>query len=148
MALAEKGPPKGLRITGATIQGRLDFEGCTLPRPLLLGACTIADGITLRRATAMDLGFQVCPLIGGIEGGGLKVDNDLFLRRSTITGRVFLAGAKIGGNLECNGATLDGGEGNAMNADRLEVKGGVFLRDGFSAKGVADQACHDRGFGR
>lgn len=138
LALAEKGHPKGLSIKGATIQGRLDFEDCTLPRPLFLSACTIADGITLDRARAVVLGFQDCPLIGGIEGGRLKVDNSLFLRRSTIKGRVFLIGAKIGGALSLIAATLDGGAGDALIADRLEVKGGLFLRDGFSAKGVVD----------
>jgi len=37
--------PKGLRIRGATIDGRLDFEDRTLPRPLFLNKCNITDGI-------------------------------------------------------------------------------------------------------
>ncbi|ARJ65333.1 hypothetical protein WV31_06540 [Magnetospirillum sp. ME-1] len=137
-ALAENGHPRGLRIKGATIQGRLDFEDCTLPRPLWLSACAIADGIVLLRAKAVVLGFYDCPLIGGIEGGDFKVDNSLFLRGSTIKGRVFLIGAKIGGDLDCVGVTLDGGRGGAFEGEHLEIKDGMFLRDGFSAKGVVN----------
>jgi hypothetical protein len=50
-------------------------------------------------------------------------------------GAVWLLGAKIGGQLDCSGATLTNENGHALFADRAEINGHVFLRDGFSATG-------------
>ena len=52
------------------------------------------------------------------------------------TGAVRLLGAKIGGQLDCSGATLTNEGGDALFADGAEITGGVFLRDGFSATGA------------
>ena len=82
------------------------------------------------------LSFQKCPMIGGIEAGSLRTTGTMFLRHSAITGRVFLGGAEIGGNVECDDTTLEGTDGDALIAHRLTVTGDLFLRDGFSAKGA------------
>lgn len=129
------GHPKGLRVKGATIQGRLDFDDCILARPLLLASCTIAGGISLRRAKAKMLGFQNCPEIGGIEGDSLEVQGHFLLRRSKFTQQVFLLGGRVGRNLECDGAKMDGGKVASLQADGLEVGGALFMRGGFVAKG-------------
>src|SRR5260370_835767 len=57
-------------------------------------------------------------------------------------GQVRLSAARIGGNLECDGATLvnparpdDSESGLALIADGAIITGGVFLRNGFSAAG-------------
>lgn len=131
VALAEHGHPKGLRIIGATIQGNLDFEDCTIPRPVGLVECIIAGNINLHRANGNVLGFFSCPLIGSIGANRLELSRSLFLHKSTIRGALKLIGARVGGDLRLNGATLDGG----LDADRLEVRGGLFLCDGFSANG-------------
>lgn len=128
--------PKGVQIMGATIIGELDFEDRTLTRPLWLERCAITDGITLDRARARVLGIQDCPDIGGIAADSLYLASSLFLRGSTVTGRVFLVKADIGGNLDCDRAHLDGGNGPALQADGLKVCGDLFLQDGFKAKGT------------
>ena len=51
-------------------------------------------------------------------------------------GEVRLPGTEIGGALSCEGATLDGGGGDALSADGARVAGGLFLRDGFKASGA------------
>jgi len=68
------------------------------------------------------------------------VNGSMFLSKpahgSTFKGEVGLAGAFIGSNLECDGSTFENPGGIAIRADRIKVVGGVFLRNGFSAKGA------------
>ncbi len=126
---------KGVRIKDATIEGQLDFEDRTLTRPLILVGCAIAAGICLDRSRAAVLSFVDCPEIGGIAANSLVTEASLFLRGSKVTGRVSLVGARIDGALDCDGATLDGNGGNALDGDGLHVAGGLFLRGGFFATG-------------
>ena len=51
-------------------------------------------------------------------------------------GEVRLPAADIGEELGCIGAEFSNPGGNALIADRLKVKGGVFLRGGFKATGA------------
>ncbi len=57
----------------------------------------------------------------------------------TAEGCVSLHGAKIGGNLECDGAHLanhtENGSGNALLAQGAEIGGAALLRNGFTAEG-------------
>jgi hypothetical protein len=48
---------------------------------------------------------------------------------------VRLLGARIGGDLECSGGAFKNPGKNALSADRADVKGGVFLSEGFNAEG-------------
>ena len=43
--------------------------------------------------------------------------------------------ASIGGNLECQGGKFINSQGYALNAEDTDIKGGVFLRNGFEANG-------------
>ncbi len=47
-------------------------------------------------------------------------------------------GAQIGGNLECIQGTFANPTGTAFNGERINVKGSVFLRDGFAADGEVE----------
>ncbi len=80
---------------------------------------------------------------GRFEGGGgdalsadgAEITGDLFMRerrfRFHSTGEVRLIGATIGGDLSCTGGRFDAGVGgDAINADRLRVSGGVFFSAG------------------
>jgi len=46
-----------------------------------------------------------------------------------------MLGAEIGGDLSCIGGTFSNEKGDALSADRIKVKGGVFLKDKFTATG-------------
>lgn len=54
-------------------------------------------------------------------------------------GAISLIGARLGGNLECDAATLSNtttdGTGVALAAENAEIGGAVLLRHGFVAKG-------------
>ncbi|HRF57285.1 MAG TPA: hypothetical protein PLV58_07795, partial [Campylobacterales bacterium] len=47
-------------------------------------------------------------------------------------------GAQIGSNLECTKGTFENPNGDALTCNGAEIKGGVFLTDGFNAKGKVD----------
>ena len=53
-------------------------------------------------------------------------------------GTVRLRGARIGGQLNCDGARLRNDSGPALNASGLQVDQDMWLRGGFTATGVGD----------
>jgi hypothetical protein len=76
-----------------------------------------------------------------LHGDRLHVDNSLFLRsgfKATgegLSGTIRLVGAHVGGNVECDSATLINRTGPALNGDRLRVDNSMFLREKFDATG-------------
>jgi hypothetical protein len=99
-----------VNLMGATIGGDLDCTGGTFNNPK-------DYALSLQR---------------------IDVKGEIFLSHGFISnGEVGLAGAKIGGDLNCIEGTFtkptEGSE--ALSADGIEVKGDVFMRDGFHAIG-------------
>lgn len=87
----------------------------------------------------------------GMEGTGLalqayalSVTGSVFLRkRFSAKGGVSLYGARIGGNLDCDGGTFENAvqkgiqsAGTALNVGTARVAGGFFLRSNFYGKGA------------
>ena len=74
-------------------------------------------------------------IVPGLFADRLEAKGGVFLRGVKATGEVRLLGAKLGGDLDCTGATFraekdaKGNPRDALAADGLEAKGGVFLRD-------------------
>ena len=72
-------------------------------------------------------------MLPGFEADGLEVKGSVFLRDTISTEQVRLFGAKIGGTLDCNGATFSAEEGapsdpeTAFHADGIDVNGQVSL---------------------
>ena len=107
-----------VRLPGAVIGGRLYFDGARLSNP---------GGRALAAAR-------------------LTVGQDMFCRNQRVPGdeqpfrgegRVILAGARIGGNLECDRAQLHNDSGPALEADSLQVDHSMLLRE-FAATGAGD----------
>ena len=77
-----------------------------------------------------------------LSADGLEAGVGVGLGGVTATGTVRLLGAKLGGGLDCDGATFraetdaEDNPGNALSADGAEVKGALFLREGSSFAGV------------
>ncbi|WP_103347806.1 hypothetical protein [Amycolatopsis sp. CA-128772] len=98
----------GVSLSGARVDGYLDFDGATLTNP---------DGLAL-------------------YADSLRVDQSVYCRNGfTAAGEVRLFGARVGGNLELDGAALANPDGPALNADSLTVDQSMYCRDGFSADG-------------
>jgi len=126
---------KGLRVYAATIPGKLDFEECHVNPTLDFRRCEFQGEINLLSAETRGLYFFDSLLIGGIRADGVIVHGPLFLRRIHSKGEIRLLGAKITGVLDCSGAKLKA-KGDALNADRAQIGGDVFLADNFESDGT------------
>jgi hypothetical protein len=101
-------------LTGAQIRGGLDCEGAALRSDC--GPALLAYGLEVGQDVYLSRGFTAV-------GAGAN-------------GAVNLAGAHIGGSLECDEAKLRNDSGPALNAPSLEVGQRVFLHNGFTATGA------------
>ena len=63
-----------------------------------------------------------------LNADGLTVDANLFLRSAEVTGEVALPGARVGGQLDCEGATLSNPGGPALNLEQALVTAEVLMR--------------------
>lgn len=119
---------KGIWIEGATVDGVLDFEGATLPHPLWLINCDVPEEIVFRDAYTRSIRLSRSRT-GSISAQRVTTRGFIELRDTQLRGKVSLSNADIGGNLNCEGAVIDSGEGReAFRAHRLTVRGGVILK--------------------
>ncbi|MCV4342472.1 membrane-associated oxidoreductase [Pseudomonas capsici] len=125
---------RGSRLKG--IQGfRLRAEGA-----LLLTDIVSSGAISFQDAQIQG---QISLSNSRLDGAGswaLSTDgstcrNSLYLRGIEAKGGLNLIAMQIGGGLECDGARIESDHNPALRADRINVQGSVFLRDGFSASG-------------
>lgn len=121
-----------VRLLGAAVGGQLACAGALFENPLHIGP----DGKAVA-GTGWALALD-----------GVSVKGGVFLNAGfTAKGEVRLLHAIVGGQLICEGASLENppricpdgkilpGTGRALNMDGIEVKGNVFLSGGFTAKG-------------
>ncbi len=128
--------PRGLRLRGITVVGRLDLDGLRTPVRVQLRRCAFPDEIWMRGAALplLDLGEST---VAGLRADDLLVEGSVLLwRRFAATGPVSLVGARIGGKLDLSKARLDGSGGPALVADRMTV-GSDLILDEVTAEGLA-----------
>ncbi len=111
-----------VRMQAARIGTVFNCENATFNNPVLVatrasGFALTADGIHVGGRFALTSGFRA-------------------------EGEVFLIGAQIGGDLDCGGGQFHNPPltntttvGRALSAQRISVKGNVFVRSGFSSRG-------------
>jgi hypothetical protein len=130
----------------------LDADRLTCNMLILIKATIIGHaktGAVLLRGAHIGLlhcgGARLCNDSGpGLRGDGLQVGRGMYLHReftATGTGQagtVRLTGARIGGGLECDGASLRNDSGPALLADDLQVGQDISLREGFTATGSGE----------
>ena len=135
--------PHGVRLRGARIIGRLDLENLTTDVSLKLVVCLLEEGVVARDARLAALSLEGCQLEHPAEpplDGARLTCSVLSLNSARVIGHakvgaVRLAGARIGGSLDCSAAELRNGSGPALDADSLQVGQHMFLADGFTATG-------------
>ena len=133
----------GFSAEGARIDGELEFDaGCNLHGELLLAGATIgrhlsAERLRLRSSSKFPH-TKPCRVIAD----NLRVGDDVLLVGGVETvGELRFRGARIRGDLRASGlharTELDesGTRGVALNLDGADVRGSVFLDEGFSATG-------------
>lgn len=127
---------KGLRLSGAQVTGALDLEGCRIPRDITLTDCRF-DASPVLRSAVIDNLFLDGSALPGLQADRLEARGGLSICGATVTGEIRLRGARIGGNIEADGATIASPGGIAIDADGLEAGGGILLR-GADVRGGID----------
>ena len=126
--------PLGIRVANDTITSALNLNFCKLPFPLVFWFCTLQDQLSLFSAELPALYLFECKTEKGISAAFLTTQRTVFLQKLKTNGQLNFTGAQIGGDLHCSGATLTV-EGKALSADRANIAGSVFLREGFTSSG-------------
>lgn len=136
---------RGIRLHAAEISGHLILSDATVQFSLELRRCRCTDPFWLVSTQILDLDLRGSAT-KLIRADGAKIQGDLNLADGfTARGGVNLLRAKIDGDLNCNGGHFinpaeEGmkDSGTALDAERLSVKGAVFLGDGFCAEGAVN----------
>lgn len=117
---------RGVLVEGAWIVGELDLSFARAKGAFHLHQCAFAEPLLANEASfdRFDLTGSSLP---GLVAEGATIKGDVFLRDLESTGGVSFSGAEICGQLSCNGAKLNGGDGFALNAQSALIRGGVFL---------------------
>jgi hypothetical protein len=136
--------PRGVRIRGARISGRLDLENLATNIALRLTNCFLEEGVLAGDAHLPLLDLTGCrlehPTEPPLDAGRLTATAGLYFAHAVIAGHcergtVRLVGARIGA-LDCTGATLTNDAGSALAADGLQLDQDLFLCGRFSAAGA------------
>jgi hypothetical protein len=109
-----------VNLRGAHIDGSLECDGASLRNDI--GPALNADGLHVGQAINLRDGFTATRTI--VRG---------VIPPAARPGAVRLTGARIGGGLDCTGASLLSDSGPALTAEGLQVRLVVFFRRGFTA---------------
>ncbi len=155
--LTAESTTRAVVLRGARISGAVNLESARLDCPLILEGCRFDGPVNVRDARAETIRLSGCRL-PCLHAALLETRGDLNLDR-TSAAIIDLIGARIGGQLSLEGASLSGGswpldlEGAtlapfddvttdatrlrcaALVADGLRVQADMLCRDGFDATG-------------
>jgi hypothetical protein len=130
--------PRALKLASARITGTLDLEAAILACPLILQGCSFDEAVNLNEAQAPTVSLPGCHL-PGLNAKQLETRGSLELDRGFTTySQVNLRGARIGGDLVLDGATLNNPDGVALDASGLTVQQSMVCGEGFTARGEVD----------
>ena len=127
----------GLQVCGAKISGELNLEFVKFESLLYFTKCVFTEKIILRGAKVEEIKFSGSHVVG-IDADLIEVRGNLYLHNGFQSkGEVSIAGAIIGGQLDCSQGHFSktNKKGDALFADNIEVKADVFLSNGFKAEG-------------
>jgi hypothetical protein len=116
--------PRGLTISGARFEDRLDLANVVFPHPLCFKDCSITGQIDLCGAALKELSFTGTHT-AGIDLDGAEITGDLLAKGLCARGEVRALGCQIGGQLILNDAELHNIKGDALSLDGAKINGDV-----------------------
>jgi hypothetical protein len=117
--------PRALWLASAHIAGELDLSGLTLACPLGIADSDFDDPVWIDNTQMPSLSLTACRL-PALSADQLETRGDVRLDKLEAD-TVVLLGARIGGALSLNDATLRGAEGLTLFGDGLDVRGALML---------------------
>lgn len=127
---------RGVRLAGGWIEGALNLTGAVIHTTLSLRqsyfpSTPVLEGAEI--AGRLNLSGSEVP---GLRADQLRCKRSVFLsKRFTAVGEIRMVGARIGGNLDCRGAQLDGQGSDCLSMDGTLIRGDASLSHGFTAVG-------------
>jgi hypothetical protein len=135
--------PKGVQVERAVITGPLDLNACRSPLALSLMTCRITTQPDLMDTQLGALFLPGCHLLSGLKAQRLRTEGNVQLTSGFQADfPVDLAGARIGGQLACDGGIFCNPDATTLVTARALICDGawigadVFMHDGFSAEGT------------
>jgi hypothetical protein len=120
-----------LEINGARIDGMVDFRATSITRPIYFVKCVFTEMIDCTDARMPTMSLQECRL-AGVRARYTQFDGSLLLLECQFTGPLDLESASVTRDVDLRGSKLSALA--PINADRVDVGGSVYLRDGFSSE--------------
>ena len=118
---------KGVWLEGAVIAGELDLSFARCRGGVVLNKCRFDEQPRMEQTELAQLSL-VGSHFPGLFAPGARVTGSVSLRGVTATGTVDVKAAQIGGQLDCDGATLEVDKGKALNGQSLRMKGAFVFR--------------------
>lgn len=118
---------KGLRVTGAFVEGTLDLEGCRIPRDIGLNDCTF-EGPVIVRSAIIDNLLLAGSALPALMAERVEARGGLSLNGAVVCGEIALRDARIGGSLEADGVEVHWPGDVALDAAGAQIEGSVLLR--------------------
>ncbi|GAB3426958.1 hypothetical protein NX773_20820 [Massilia solisilvae] len=106
-----------LKLASAHIESTLKFINCTFAQAINFADTNIRGSVVFKGCKAP-----------GLDAQRISCTGDLWLREMQGCRHLFLRGARIGGDINCNGSSV-----SDIRAENAIVGGGVFLAGGFEA---------------
>ncbi|UVL47753.1 membrane-associated oxidoreductase [Pseudomonas moraviensis] len=126
---------ESLCLEGAFIEGPLFLAGIGVTTPVTFKNCLFEHDLNVRGASFdRMLKFDHCSLKAFL-GERVVVNDSLVFSSTTSNGLVELGSARISARLVCSGSQFDGMGKGCLDASFAEIRTGVYLNRGFSAKG-------------
>jgi hypothetical protein len=128
--------PSGAGIKAARIVGLLDLSYLTVPFPLTLIRCAIADGVDISNAHIRGIDLRASAT-GPIIGNMATVDGDVRLTFGNYQQALFYR-ATIGGSLDLSAARVQSTGSPAVSAIDSSIGGDAIFHQGFATNGIVD----------
>ena len=84
--IQDQADPGGLRLENVFVAGRFDLTGLVIPFPLRFHGCEFGTAPVLEGAQLFELALRDSPHLPGLLANGLRVQRDLDLSGSSVTG--------------------------------------------------------------
>jgi hypothetical protein len=120
---------RGVLVCRAEIHGKMDLEWSKISFPLRTRECVFKEALILRNSHLFCL-HLIDTSIKSLSAEGLVSDQNIFLSEGFRAEKgVGLSGARIGGNLKCDGGRFFGETGTlALDLSGARIEGSVLLR--------------------
>lgn len=123
-----KPDPRGLRLRGACITGRLNLDNANIPYSIQLDGCRLVEPASFRgaRLAALDLRRSHCDSVNLDQAA---IAGSLLMIGLVALNGVSLIAAHVQGELSVQGGRLRGDpDGVALNLTVTKIEGGAFLQ--------------------